>query len=65
MLNLHALLSDNLLEDPTASGRLRTIPVGIDECFQQVLDTAAAIENPFEQAFFRWCICPTSSPSKT
>ncbi|MDP3193537.1 Fic family protein [Rhodoferax sp.] len=62
MLNLHALLSDNLLEDPTASGRLRTIPVGIDECFQQVLDTAAAIENPFEQAFFSMVHLPYLQP---
>ena len=66
LLNLHALLCDNLLEDPTASGRLRTIPVGIghttflplegpqriEECFDQVMDTAAAIRDPFEQAFF-------------
>ncbi len=65
ILNLHALLSDNLL-DPNASGRLRTGPVGIrgsvyiplavpqriDECFQQILDTASAIRDPFEQAFF-------------
>lgn len=66
LLNLHALLSDNLLDDPSASGRLRSIPVGIgqttflplegpqriEECFDQVLDTAAAIRDPFEQAFF-------------
>jgi hypothetical protein len=29
ILNFHALLSDNLLGDPAASGRLRSIPVGI------------------------------------
>ena len=66
ILNLHALLSDNLLPDPQACGRLRAIAVGIggtvyhplevpqliDECFQQVLDTAAEITDPFEQAFF-------------
>lgn len=66
LLNLHALLSDNLLDDPTACGRLRSIPVGIGqttflplegpqliaECFDQILDTAAAIADPFEQAFF-------------
>ncbi|VAW94026.1 FIG00923625: hypothetical protein [hydrothermal vent metagenome] len=66
ILNLHALLSDNLLADPQACGRLRSIAVGIggtvyhplevppliDECFQQILDTAAAITDPFEQAFF-------------
>lgn len=66
ILNLHALLSDNLLADPQACGRLRTIPVGIDgtvyhplevpqlidECFRQILDTATAIRDPFERAFF-------------
>ena len=66
ILNLHALLADNLLADPMAIGRLRRIPVGIrgtvyhplqvpqliEECFEQILDTAAAITDPFEQAFF-------------
>lgn len=66
ILNLHALLSDNLLADPRASGRLRKIPVSIsctvyhplevphllEECFQQLLDAATAIRDPFEQAFF-------------
>lgn len=76
LLNLHALLSDNLLEDPTASGRLRTIAVGIgqttflplegpqriDECFDQVLDTATAIRDPFEQAFFAMVHLPYLQP---
>lgn len=76
LLNLHALLADNLLEDPTATGRLRRIPVGIgqtvflplegpqriDECFQQVLDTAAAITDPFEQAFFAMVHLPYLQP---
>lgn len=66
ILNLHALLSENLLADPQACGRLRSIAVGvggtvyhplevpqlISECFQQVLETASAISDPFEQAFF-------------
>jgi len=66
ILNLHALLADNLLADPQACGRLRTIAVGIggtvyhplevpsviDEYLQKILDTAAAITDPFEQAFF-------------
>jgi len=66
ILNLHALLADNLLADPQAVGRLRRIPVGIDgtvyhplevpqlidEYFQKILDTAAAITDPFEQTFF-------------
>ncbi|MCP4981742.1 MAG: Fic family protein, partial [Gammaproteobacteria bacterium] len=66
ILNLHGLLADNLLADPQAGGRLRRIGVGIDgtvyhplevpqlidECFQQILNTATAIVDPFEQAFF-------------
>ena len=76
ILNLHALLSDNLLADPQACGRLRAIPVGIaktvyhplevpqliDECFQQLLDTAAAIVDPFEQAFFAMVHLPYLQP---
>jgi Fic family protein len=75
VLNLHALLSDNLLQDP-ACGSLRTIGVGIggsvylplsvpqliSECFQQVIDTAAAIKNPFEQAFFLMVHLPYLQP---
>jgi Fic/DOC family len=66
ILNLHALLSDNLLVDPQAGGRLRRVPVSIDgsvyhplevpqlieDCFAQILETAAAITDPFEQACF-------------
>ena len=76
VLNLHSLLSDNLLADPTASGRLRSIAVGIgqtvflplegpqriEENFQQILDTATAIENPFEQAFFAMVHLPYLQP---
>jgi Fic family protein len=75
-LNLHALLSDNLLGNPQDYGRLRAIAVGIggtvyhplevpqliDECFQQVLDTAAAITDPFEQAFFAMVHLPYLQP---
>ena len=66
ILNLHALLTDNLLADPQAGGSLRHIPVGVEgtvyhplevpqlveECFELILHTAAAIRDPFEQAFF-------------
>lgn len=66
ILNLHALLADNLLADPQAGGRLRRIPTSIggtvyhplevpqliDECFDRILEAAAAIADPFEQAFF-------------
>jgi Fic family protein len=76
ILNLHALLSDNLLADPQACGRLRRIAVGIggtvyhplevpqliDECFGQLLDTAAAIDDPFEQAFFAMVHLPYLQP---
>ncbi len=66
VLNIHAILSDNLLPNPEACGRLRQIAVGIggsvytplstpqllNEYFQLALDTAGAISNPFEQSFF-------------
>jgi fido (protein-threonine AMPylation protein) len=76
VLNLHALLSDNLLTDPTASGRLRSIAVGIgqttfvplegpqriEECFDQILATAATILDPFEQAIFVMVHLPYLQP---
>jgi Fic family protein len=34
----------------------------IDECFQQILDTAAAITDPFEQAFFAIVHLPYLQP---
>jgi hypothetical protein len=66
IMNLHGLLANNLLADPAAVGRLRTIEVGISnsvfiplgipqlisEIFDQILEKATAIENPFERAFF-------------
>jgi hypothetical protein len=64
--NLHALLSENLLADPSASGRIRTqvvnvggttyhplaVPQQLEELFRLILEKAGAIEDPFEQAFF-------------
>lgn len=66
ILNLHTLLSDNLMSDPAFCGRLRLYPVGIShstyipiaipqviqECFELILEKAALIQDPFEQAFF-------------
>ncbi|NVK32578.1 MAG: Fic family protein [Gammaproteobacteria bacterium] len=66
ILNLHGMLSNNLLANPHASGRLRRIEVGIgrsvyqplsvpqqiEDYFAQTLQTAEAIRNPFEQALF-------------
>jgi Fic family protein len=76
IFNLHAVLADNLLTDPQAGGRLRIRSVGIggtvfqpldvrqliDECFQQVLDTATVIRDPFEQAFFVMVHLPYLQP---
>ena len=66
ILNLHALLAENLLADSRAWGALRSagvdiggstyhpleVPQLIEECFQQILEKADAIPDPFEQAFF-------------
>lgn len=74
--NLHALLSNNLLPDPAASGRLRTFPVGItnskyqplgmpqqiEEFFELFLSKGQQIENPFEQAFFTMVHLPYLQP---
>src|ERR1700691_2323166 len=76
VLNLHALLANNLLADSTAAGRLRYIAVGIErstfrplevpqlieESFDQILATAAAITDPFEQAFFVMVQLPYLQP---
>lgn len=76
ILNLHALLANNLLADPEAPGRLRRIGVGIEhsvfhplevpqlieECFGQILTIALAIANPFEQAFFVMVQIPYLQP---
>ena len=76
LLNLHALLANNLLADPIAAGRLRYIAVGIErsafhplevpqlieESFDQILATAAAINDPFEQAFFVMVQLPYLQP---
>lgn len=76
ILNLHGMLANNLLPDPDAPGRLRRIRVGIDgsvfhplevpqlieECFDQILATAAAITEPFEQAFFVMVQLPYLQP---
>lgn len=74
--NLHALLSNNLLPDPGASGRLRTFAVGIgksaytplaipqqiEEYFELLLQKASQIEDPFEQAFFVMVQLPYLQP---
>lgn len=76
VLNLHALLAENLLADPQACGRLRSSPVGIqgtvfhplevpqliEEYFRLILDKAGAITDLFEQAFFALVHLPYLQP---
>jgi hypothetical protein len=76
ILNLHGILANNLLADERAAGRLRHIAVGIDgsayhppetpqlieECFDQLLATAAAIADPFEQSLFVMTQLPYLQP---
>ena len=76
ILNLHALLSNNLLPDPAASGRLRSFAVGInqsvyiplaipqqiEEMFDLILEKLDQIENPFEQSFFTMVHFPYLQP---
>lgn len=75
-LSLHALLSDDLLADPGACGRLRRRPVDISgsvfvplaipqviaECFSLLLAKADEISDPFEQAFFLMVHLPYLQP---
>ncbi len=76
VLNIHALLSNNLLPDPAASGRLRNFGVGIqqsvytplgipqviEEMFDLMLEKASQVEDPFEQAFFIMVQLPYLQP---
>jgi Fic family protein len=64
--SIHALLSENLLGDPSACGRIRTIAVNIGgspylpldnphllkDCFERFVEKLNQIQNPFEQSFF-------------
>ncbi len=64
--SIHALLSENLLGDPAASGRIRSIAVAIGgstyiplenphllrECLAIFTEKINRIENPFEASFF-------------
>ena len=76
MLNLHALLANNLLPDPVSAGRLRFIPVGIsgstylplddphriEAYFDLTFRKISEIENPFEQAFMVLLFLPYLQP---
>jgi len=76
LLNLHAMLANNLLPDPQSVGRLRHIPVGIEQSaflpleipqliatyFDQILVTATAVKDPFEQSLFIMAQLPYLQP---
>ena len=75
-MNLHALLSQNLLGDPADEGRLRgriveiggtvyrplQVPQQIEELFGLILQKAGAITDPFEQSFFLMVHIPYLQP---
>ncbi len=76
IIALHAFLSDGLMPDPAACGRLRNRPVEIGgsvylpialpqriaELFGVVIDMAAEIRDPFEQSFFLMVHLPYLQP---
>lgn len=76
ILNLHALLSDNLLQNPADGGRLRTSSVGItgsvfeplqnphriEEYFDALVAKAAAVADPLEQCLFTLVQLPYLQP---
>jgi DNA-binding transcriptional ArsR family regulator len=76
LLNLHALLSENLMADPEASGHLRRRPVDIggsvytpsaipqiiEECFSIILQKTRVIDDPFERALFLMVQLPYLQP---
>ncbi len=76
LTSLHAALSENLLGNPADEGRLRetavsiggstyvpiAIPQTIRDCFERILETARAIPDPFEQAFFAMVHIPYLQP---
>ena len=74
--NLHSILSENLLHDENACGRLRRRPVDIsgsvfyplampqvlEDYFRLLLQKASSIPDPFEQAFFVMVQLPYLQP---
>ena len=76
IIALHALLSDGLMADPMACGRIRrraveiggstylpvALPQRLEELFGIVIAMAAEISDPFEQAFFLMVHLPYLQP---
>ncbi|MBX9831574.1 MAG: Fic family protein, partial [Burkholderiaceae bacterium] len=76
LIALHAFLSDGLMDDPAAVGRIRrraveiggsvylpiALPQRLEELFGIVTQMAAEITDPFEQAFFLMVHLPYLQP---
>jgi Fic family protein len=76
VITLHAFLSDGLMADPSACGRIRSraveiggsvylpvaLPQRLEMLFGIVIQTAAEIHDPFEQAFFLMVHLPYLQP---
>ena len=76
LLNLHSLLAENLLPNPSDEGRVRqhiveigksvfrplSVPSQIDEMLELLLTKASEINDPFEQAFFVMVHIPYLQP---
>ena len=76
VIALHALLSDGLMADPMACGRIRrraveiggsvylpvALPQRLEELFGIVIQMATEIRDPFEQAFFLMVHLPYLQP---
>lgn len=76
VIALHAFLSDGLMEDPMSCGHIRrraveiggsvympvALPQRLEELFGIVLQMAAEITDPFEQAFFLMVHLPYLQP---
>ncbi len=76
IIALHAFLSDGLMADPAAIGRIRrraveiggsvylpvALPQRLEELFGIVVQIAAEIHDPFEQAFFLMVHLPYLQP---
>ena len=76
LLNLHSLLSENLLPNPSDEGRVRqhiveigksvfrplSVPSQIDETLELLLTKVTQITDPFEQSFFVMVHIPYLQP---
>lgn len=76
LLNLHSLLAENLLPNPSDEGRLRqhiveigksvfrplSVPAQIEDALTLLLNKASQINDPFEQSFFVMVHIPYLQP---